>query len=224
MRLILFDIDGTLLSCGPQVRPIFASALFDVLGTEGRLEAYDFAGKTDPTIVLELAASGGVPRAEALPRIAEVRALYAERLAERLDPARMTLLPGVVDLLEGLAGREDVALGLLTGNWRPCATIKLAPFDLNRFFEIGAFGCDGIDRCELPPIALARAEERFGRRFTSEDTLIVGDSVHDVACAHAHGIPCLAVATGRTTAEHLTAAGAERVIANLQGERALAFA
>lgn len=215
MRLILFDIDGTLLSCGPQVRPIFASALLDVFGTAGDLDGYDFSGKTDPTIVVELATSGGVAREEAVARIGQVREIYRERLATRLDPARMTLLPGVVERLEELAADPHVELALLTGNWEPCARIKLAPFDLNRFFPFGAFGCDAIDRCDLPPFALDRAESHLGRRFAATDTLVVGDSIHDVACAKAHGIPCLAVATGRTTAEELRAAGAERVVTDL---------
>lgn len=215
MRLILFDIDGTLLTCGPQVRPIFASALLDVFGTAGDLDGYDFSGKTDPTIVVELATSGGVPREQAIERIGQVREIYRERLAARLEPERMTLLPGVVERLEQLAADPTVELALLTGNWEPCARTKLAPFDLNRFFPFGAFGCDAIDRRDLPPFALARAEKHLGRRFASEDTLVVGDSIHDVACAKAHGIPCLAVATGRTTAEELHAAGAERVVADL---------
>ncbi len=217
MRLILFDIDGTLLSCGPQVRPIFASALFDVFGTAGDLDGYDFSGKTDPTIVVELAISGGVARDEALARIPDVREIYRERLATRLDPERMTLLPGVVERLEELAADAQVKLALLTGNWEPCARTKLAPFDLNRFFPFGAFGCDAIDRRDLPPFALDRAESHLGRRFAAADTLVVGDSIHDVACARAHGIPCLAVATGRTSAAELHAAGADRVVTELSG-------
>ncbi len=215
MRLILFDIDGTLLSCGPQVRPIFASALLDVFGTTGDLDGYDFAGKTDPTIVVDLAVAGGVARDEAIARIPDVREIYRERLATRLDSSRMTLLPGVVERLEELAAHPDTELALLTGNWEPCARTKLAPFDLNRFFRYGAFGCDAIDRCDLPPFALDRAEHHLGRRFAAADTLVVGDSIHDVACARAHGIPCLAVATGRTSARDLERAGADRVVADL---------
>ena len=91
-------------------------------------------------------------------------------------------------------------VALLTGNWEPGARTKLSRFDLNRYFRFGAFGCDGIERSELPPVALDRAEQAMGRRFRPEETLIVGDSVHDVTCAQAHGIPCLAVSTGRTRA------------------------
>lgn len=215
MRLLLFDIDGTLLHCGPQVRPIFASALQDVYGATGDLDRYDFAGKTDPRIVLDLLTATGRGREEILAELPRARALYLERLGERLEREGMCLLPGVVELLEELAAREDVVLALLTGNWEPGARTKLSHFGLNRFFGFGAFGCDGIDRHELPPVALDRAELKTGRRFRPEEALIIGDSLQDVACAKANGIPCLAVTTGRTTADQLAGAGADWVIPDL---------
>ena len=215
MRLILFDIDGTLLECGPQVRPILAEILTGVFGTAGNVETYDFAGRTDPGIVLDLLTEAGIPEEEILARLPEAKRRYAERLERGLDRERMRLLPGVLEVLEDLSRREDVALGLLTGNWEPGARTKLSRFDLNRFFDFGAFGCDGVNRSDLPPVALDRAERRLGRRFRPEETLIVGDTLHDVACARAHGIPVLAVATGRTPAETLRDGGADRVVADL---------
>ena len=216
MKLVLFDIDGTLVNCGPQVRPLFASALEDVFGTAGDLDAYDFSGKTDPRIVIDLITGTGISREEALAGMPRVRALYLDRLERELDHKGMQLLPGVEDLLAGLVRRDDVVLALLTGNWEPGARSKLSRFDLNRFFDFGAFGCDGIDRSELPPVALDRAERATGRRFRPEETLIIGDSLYDVSCAQAHGIPALAVATGRTPADALRAAGADWVIPDLR--------
>ncbi len=215
MKLVLFDIDGTLLDCGPQVRPLFASSLIDVYGTTGDLDGYDFAGRTDPRIVIDLMTAAGVPEREAREKMPSMRRLYVERLARALDRSRMRLLPAVEDLLQRLAAREDVALALLTGNWEPGARAKLERFDLNRFFSFGAFGCDGIDRTELPPVALERAERAMGRRFQAEETLIIGDSRFDVVCAKAHGIPCLAVATGRTPAAALREEGADWVVPDL---------
>ena len=216
MKLVLFDIDGTLVNCGPQVRPLFASALEEVFGTAGDVDGYNFAGRTDPRIVIDLMTAAGVSPREALAGLPKVRDLDLERLERSLEREGMTLLPAVEELLGRLAARDDVLLALLTGNWERGARTKLSRFDLNRFFPFGAFGCDGIDRSELPPVALARAATVAGRRFGPAETLIVGDSIHDVSCGQDHGIPVLAVATGRTRPDALREAGADWLIADLR--------
>lgn len=219
MKLILFDIDGTLLRCGPQVRPMFAAALEEVFGCTGTMDGYSFSGKTDPRIVLDLMTGAGLaPDAihAALPRMREA---YLGRLERRLERGRMALLPGVLELLEDFAERRDVAVGLLTGNWERGARIKLEHFDLNRFFGFGAFGDDGVQRHELPPVALDRARVSTGREFEARDVLIVGDSAEDVACAQAHDVDCLAVGTGWTPRDELEQAGARWVVEDLVGAR-----
>lgn len=215
MRLILFDIDGTLLDCGRQVRPLLASALVDVYGTAGDVDGYDFAGKPDPRIVIDLMTGAGVPRARVLERMPAAQALYLERLDRGLDVARMRLLPGVRDVLARLRRRPEVTLGLVTGNWEAGARIKLGRVGLNEAFAFGAFGDDGADRSLLPPIACARAKALTGIEFAPAEVLVVGDSLLDVECARHNGLRSLAVATGRTGAEALTAAGADWVIADL---------
>lgn len=217
MRLILFDVDGTLIRCGPQVRPIFAEAMVSVFGTTGALDAYDFSGKTDQQIVLDLLAGAGFSPPEVHASLPRMRALYLDFLERRLDRMGMEILPGVEELLLDLASREEVALGLLTGNWRRGAEIKLSRFGLDRFFRFGAYGDDGIERTELPPVALARAAALLGRRFGAEEALIVGDSTRDVECARAHGVPVLGVTTGWTSADRLRRAGADRVVESLRG-------
>ncbi|HYG65737.1 MAG TPA: HAD family hydrolase [Thermoanaerobaculia bacterium] len=215
-RLILFDIDGTLVDCGPQVRPLFASALEEVFGETGDIHGYSFAGRTDPRIVLDLLTGAGMSEKEVRSRLPWMREVYLAKLERALAREGMRLLPGVQEMLESLEARDDVVLALLTGNWEPGARTKLSRFDLNRYFAFGAFGCDAADRDHLPPVALDRAEQWTGRRFTPEETLIIGDSIHDVSCGRAHGIPVLAVATGHTPAQALHDAGADWVIPDLR--------
>jgi len=217
VRLILFDVDGTLVRCGSQVRPIFAEAMVEVFGTAGELDSYDFSGKTDQQIVLELLLGSGYARGEVLRGLPRMRDRYLAGLEERLDRRGMELLPGVEALVRGLTARADVVIGLLTGNWRRGAEIKLSRFGLDRFFPFGAFADDAVDRNELPPVALERAAVATGHRFAPADALIVGDSVRDVECARVHGLPVLAVTTGWTSAEGLRCAGADRVVESLEG-------
>lgn len=218
MRILLFDIDGTLLDCGPQVRPLFASALEDVYGTTGAVDAYDFAGRTDQRIVIDLLTGAGLPRDEVLDGLPRLRELYLARLEESLDPAGVRVLEGVAELLDELSARDDVVLALLTGNFTRGARLKLGSRGLDHHFAFGAFGCDAVDRSELPPVALRRACEHLGRPVKAHEALVIGDSVHDVTCAAAHGVPMVAVATGRTPAERLREAGAERVLDSLEGK------
>jgi phosphoglycolate phosphatase-like HAD superfamily hydrolase len=215
MKLILFDIDGTLVSCDGQTRATFKRALESVYGDGGIIDTYDFSGKTDTRIVFDAMTGAGRPPAEVLAGIPRVRERYLVGLGHELDRARVRLLPGVGRLLERLASRSDVVLALLTGNWEGGARIKLASHDLNRYFLFGSFGDDVLDRNDLPPLAWERARSATGRGFTPDETLIVGDSLLDIACARAHGIRCLAVATGRTSAESLQAAGPDWLLAEL---------
>lgn len=217
VRLLLFDVDGTLVDCGRQPLAPFAAALVEIFGTAGDIDGYNFSGCTDPQAVFDLMTGAGFSVEEVRARLPRMRDHYLPHLERTLDRARMRLLPGVEETLRRLAARPDVELALLTGNWEAGARTKLSRFDLNRYFSFGAFGGDGdgCQRSELPPIALARAAQRRGIPVAAAEVLIIGDSLQDVACARAHGIKVLAVATGKTAAGALAAAGADWVVPEL---------
>lgn len=203
--LVLFDIDGTLLSAGRAARESVLAALSRVYGwaaSNGR--SHDFSGKTDPQIVRELVEETvGKERCSALlPAALEA---YLEEFARRLSPEAVVLKPGVAELLPRLAARSGVTLGLLTGNLERGARLKLEPPGFNRYFPFGAFGSDSPDRYRLPAIAVERARARTGRLFSGKEIVIVGDSVHDVACGRSLGVRAVAVATGPTPFERLEA-------------------
>ncbi len=215
-RLLLFDIDGTLLRCGRQVGERFVAALLEIYGKTGDLAATSFAGRTDPAIVIDLMTGAGFSRSEVLDRLPAMKAAYLERMQSGLDESKVKVFPGVDRLLSEAAAHPGLELGLVTGNWREGARIKLASKALDGLFDCGGFGDDGIDRRELPPAALRRAQLAHGYDYAGDDVLVIGDTTWDVDCARSNGMRSLAVATGGASAEELAAAGADRVVATLE--------
>jgi phosphoglycolate phosphatase len=222
MRLILFDIDGTLLWTDGAGRRAIHRALLDEMGTAGPIDGYRFDGKTDPQIVRELLEMAGHPEHSSEDRITAVCRRYVDLLTVELaKPSQTTrIYPGINDLLTALEPYEadDRALvGLLTGNVVNGATLKLrsAGLDPDRF-AVGAFGSDSHRRSDLPAIAAKRAAERTGRRFRGDDIVVVGDTPDDVACARPIGTRTVGVATGFFDTKALRAAGATHVFENLE--------
>jgi phosphoglycolate phosphatase-like HAD superfamily hydrolase len=210
--LVLFDIDGTLLSAGRAARESVLAALAEVYGWESRNgRSHDFSGKTDPQIVRELVeADVGRERCEALMEKAHAR--YLEEFARLLAPEAVVTKPGVPELLARLAAEPRVTLGLLTGNLERGARMKLEPPGLNPYFPFGAFGSDSADRYRLPAIALDRARQWSGRTHSGKSIVIVGDSVHDVLCGRPLGVRAVAVATGPTPAARLAETGPDALL------------
>jgi phosphoglycolate phosphatase-like HAD superfamily hydrolase len=222
-RLVLFDVDGTLLSAGRAARESILAALAEVLGWRGSADGNDFSGKTDPQILRELVldAVGEERFASALDAVLDC---YVGELSRRLSPEAVVPKPGVAELLERLAADERVTLALLTGNIERGARLKLEPPGFNRHFAFGAFGDDSADRYSLPAVALRRARERTGRDFPRRSVVIIGDSIHDVACGRSIGARAIAVATGPTPAGKLAAEGPDRIFADFSDVEAAAEA
>jgi phosphoglycolate phosphatase len=202
-RLVLFDIDGTLLSAGGISARALSATLRESFGTEGDASTYDYSGKTDPQIVRELMRGAGFAEGEIDRHLPATLARYQERLLAWLRPEHVVAKPGVAPLLAALALDERVTLALLTGNLEPCARAKIGPLDANRYFPFGAYGSDHEDRYRLPAVALERGRTLAGVAFGGPDIVIVGDSVHDVLCGRSLGVRAVAVATGKTPASRL---------------------
>lgn len=213
-RLILFDIDGTLVSGGP-AKYAFEAAMVETYGTVGDVAGVSFAGKTDPQIARELLAGAGFDRASIDAGLPDLWERYVRHLEERLPERPMTVLAGVLDLLDALAELEDVGLGLLTGNIARGAELKLESAGIWDRFAIGGFGSDHEERDELPAVALERARRHWSVTLEAADAVVVGDTPRDVGCGLAGGTRTVAVATGSYVVEELSAAGAHHVLEDL---------
>ncbi len=204
-RLVLFDIDGTLVTDGGASRAAFSDALQAVYDYEGDLRPYDFSGRTDPQIATMVLRDAGWSDTGIAERFHRLWPAYLQGLQRNATPQRVRALPGIPRLVEALHRLDDVTLALLTGNLEGGARLKLAPPALNGFFPFGAFGSDSPRREELPPIAVQRASRLDGERFAGADVVIIGDSIYDVRCGVPYDATTIAVASGKTSGETLRA-------------------
>jgi len=213
-RLLLFDIDGTLVRGGP-AKKAFESAMKRVFGTAGPIDGHDFSGKTDPQIARELLRAEGLSDGEIDGGFESLWPEYLGELEPRLAEMPMTVLPGVRPLLEHLGGIDGVSMGLLTGNIVEGARLKLASVGLMDYFHVGGYGSDSEVREDLPDVARRRAARRWETSFPAPSVVVVGDTPRDVACGKFGGTRTVAVATGRFDSERLAAVGPDRVLENL---------
>lgn len=210
-KLVLFDIDGTLLWTDGAGRRAIQAALLAEMGTAGPIESYRFDGKTDPQIIHELLDAVGHPQARSREHVELVCRRYVTLLAGELaaSPARSRVYPGVVELLDLIERRRDTLLGLLTGNVAEGASLKLRAVGLEPArFRVGAFGSDAAERPHLPAIAAERAATLMGRPVAGDDLVIIGDTPADVTCGASLGARAIGVGTGSYSAADLLAAGA----------------
>jgi phosphoglycolate phosphatase len=206
VKLLLFDLDGTILHATRGAEP-FHATVQDVFGVDVSELRISFGGKTDPMIVSELLALAG---ADAYPSAATLD-IFHESLAQRMADAlvcgamRVDAIPGVRALLEALAADPRFVLGVLTGNLERCAHLKLRAAGLDRFFPTGAFGSDHATRGELPQIARERYRRHSGVDVPLSDCVIIGDTPLDHAAAACNGMPCVLVASGPVSLAELLA-------------------
>ena len=206
MRLILFDIDGTLLRDGMAAKIAFARALRETYQTTGPIEGFRFAGMTDPECVTEIMRQAGVEDAVIHQRRQECLRRYVENLATEIRLHHdAVLFPGVRELLERLNKLDSVLVGLLTGNVLRGAQLKLRRWNLEPYFRFGAYGDDHENRTVLAQIALEKARTLAGRTFRGSETTVIGDTPKDIACARAIGARAVAVATGTVSRDALLA-------------------
>jgi phosphoglycolate phosphatase-like HAD superfamily hydrolase len=207
MKLLLFDIDGTLLTTNGAGRPAVEAALSNLIGRSISTEGIEFSGKTDPQILREVLARSGADDDLLNGRFPEAVEAFRQTMHRVFDPTGADALDGACALVELLHEDERVQLALLTGNLQEMAYLKVGAIGLGEdHFPFGAFGSDHENRNELPAIAVERAAAHAGRSFGEGEVVIIGDTPRDIECGRAGGCTTVAVATGRfdraTLAEH----------------------
>jgi len=232
LPLVLFDIDGTILRSGDPTHArsvrLACQEFFAIDATAPIPAEVDLSGRTDRRIVVTLLAVYGVPVAESEPRLPEMFAFMEDYVTRAMGQLRERVLPGVVELLDALVA-QDLALGLVTGNLPRIAEAKLTaagvwePFTRQREI-IGGFGHASVERDDLPPLALEIATRVLGRPVVGADSVIIGDTPHDITCGKACGARTLAVATGRFGLDALQAYAPDLLLPDLSDrERIMAF-
>ena len=213
MKLLLFDIDGTLVKPIGSGREHIEYVLSKLCGKPISTERVSFSGRTDPQILEETLTLAGLEPKQISDLLPVALAQYSDHATYASNEVHPS--DGVRALLEHLRTIETVQLALLTGNVRLTAYRKLAAARMDHLFPFGAFGCDHADRNQLPAIAAARALEYCGKAFPGHEIVIVGDSVHDITCGLDIGALSVAVATGYTSYQDLKSANPDVLLRDL---------
>jgi phosphoglycolate phosphatase-like HAD superfamily hydrolase len=223
-RLVLWDIDRTLIFAGGVDKGVWIEVCSDLLGRPVT-ELAGTSGRTDPQILLDALLRAGVEETEAWLLLPKALHMEVGRLAAKRDELRAKghMLPGADAALAALASTPGVVQSVLTGNVKQNAILKLATFGLDRYidFEVGAYGSDDGNRPVLVRLAKQRASTLLNLDVDESSTVIVGDSLRDVEAGQVGGARVVAVATGRTDADVLREAGAETVLSDLADTEAV---
>ena len=210
-KLILFDIDGTLITAGGAGTRAMNFAFRELFGIEEAFSNIPMAGKTDIQIMKEGLKTHGLPYLDG--NVGRMTEKYIDFLKVEINNPERRLKQGVQEALDMMKGM-DMTIGLLTGNLRAGARIKLGACGIDQYFIDGAFGSDHEDRDRLLPVALEKFSAR-GFDFLPEDCVVIGDTPRDVQCAKIHGARCIAVATGPYSREELLTTEADIVVRSL---------
>lgn len=215
-KLILFDIDGTLLHAGGIGREAKSRAMRAVFGTDAGVKTHPFKGKTDWQILLELLAEHGYTRSAIGERMDEYEAIFAHTMAELVDEYPVTPLQGALELVETLRQRDEVILGLVTGNAAKTAPIKLNAAGFNpAWFVVGAYGNESDYRPDLTRLALQRGHEYHGQTIRNQDVIVIGDTPDDVIAARAISAVAVTVFTGFAERDEIIASGPDYALNDL---------
>ncbi len=214
-KLVLYDIDGTLVSTGGAGTRAMNYAFHKLYGIEDAFRDIPMAGKTDFQIMREGLKAHGLPYMDGNVEI--MTKGYLEFLQEEMNNPDKHLMPGILESLELLKGM-GMSLGLLTGNLKKGASIKLGAFGIYHYFMDGAFGSDDEDRDKLLPVAINKFADK-GYEFDAADCIVIGDTPRDVQCAKIHGAACIAVATGPYSKDDLLKTNADIVLDSLEDSR-----
>jgi phosphoglycolate phosphatase-like HAD superfamily hydrolase len=213
LRLVLFDIDGTLIDSGGAGIRSLNLAFEEYFSVKDAFTGMNLAGKTDIQILREALARHSMDDHDR--NIAVLCVSYISHLREQIENPGRHLKPGIMEAIEILCTMDATYLGLLTGNIEEGARIKLDPFGLNRYFPVGAFGNDHEDRNMLLPVAIERFRVHSGMRISKRECIVIGDTPRDVDCAKIHGALSIAVATGPYSYESLALSGADAVLRDM---------
>ncbi len=217
MKLILFDIDGTLIRSHGAGRETLRESLQEIFGTTGPIDTYQMSGKLDSRIVTDLLTAAGISQSEIKAKLPDVSQRMSEKGLVTFWEKGMTACSGVENLLKSLQQHKNtVVLGLLTGNAFQTAPLKLLAAGIAPSqFMVGAYGSDALDRNDLPTIAMERASALTGHTFNGKNTVIIGDTPADILCARAGKATAVAVASGWHASSTLAKYQPDHLLENL---------
>jgi phosphoglycolate phosphatase len=220
VKLLLFDVDQTLVNTGGAGLRALDRACFRLLQIEHAMDGIRPHGKTDPAIVREIFRVRSGKTTVVNGEIAAILESYVSYLKDEVRlSATYRVLPGIISLLDELMLRPDVALGLATGNVEPGARIKLERGGLNRYFSFGGFASDSEDRTELVRQAAEKAANKIGRPLAASDVFVIGDTPLDIDAGKQAGFQTVGVGTGSYSVDQLLAAGANFAVSDLESGR-----